>query len=41
MYCEAISQKLDYIHKNPVVSGFVCEAHYWKYSSAKNYAGEV
>jgi putative transposase len=31
-------QKLDYIHNNPVVSGFVTEATEWKYSSARNYA---
>jgi len=29
---------LDYIHQNPVVSGFVFEAEQWIYSSAKNYA---
>jgi Transposase and inactivated derivatives len=36
---EVIHQKIDYIHNNPVVSGFVTEAHYWKYSSAINYSG--
>lgn len=30
-------QKLDYIHQNPVLSGFVSQAEDWKYSSAKNY----
>ena len=31
------NEKLDYIHQNPVVSGFVSEPQDWKYSSAKNY----
>jgi putative transposase len=31
-------QKLDYIHNNPVISGFVTEATEWKYSSARNFA---
>jgi len=35
---EAITQKLEYIHNNPVEAGFVCEAHHWKYSSAQNYS---
>lgn len=30
-------QKLNYIHQNPVQSGFVTEAIDWKYSSARNY----
>ena len=34
-----INQKLDYIHNNPVVAGFVVEPHHWKYSSAMDYAG--
>lgn len=36
---EVIDQKLDYIHNNPVESGFVQEPHYWKYSSAIDYSG--
>ena len=36
---EVIKQKMDYIHNNPVVSGFVTEANYWKYSSAIEYSG--
>jgi len=36
---DVIQQKADYIHDNPVVAGFVEEAHYWKYSSAIDYAG--
>lgn len=34
-----VRQKLDYIHKNPVEAGFVTEPHFWKYSSAIDYAG--
>lgn len=37
---EVIDQKVDYIHNNPLVSGFVYEPQHWKYSSAINYAGE-
>ena len=35
-----IKQKLDYIHNNPVVAGFVERPTDWKYSSAKNLADE-
>ncbi|TYP75975.1 REP-associated tyrosine transposase [Aquimarina intermedia] len=34
---KVIQQKIDYIHKNPVESGFVTDAVDWKYSSARNY----
>lgn len=34
-----IDQKVDYIHENPVVAGFVIEAEQWKYSSAIDYSG--
>lgn len=34
-----LDEKLNYIHQNPVVSGFVCEPWEWKYSSARNYFG--
>jgi len=36
---EVIDQKVTYIHNNPVESGFVLEAEYWKYSSAIDYSG--
>ena len=36
---EMIDSRLDYIHENPVVAGFVDEASDWRYSSAKDYAG--
>nr|WP_288931393.1 transposase [uncultured Allomuricauda sp.] len=32
-----IQQKMDYIHNNPVVAGFVTDTMDWKYSSARNY----
>lgn len=34
-----IDQKVDYIHNNPVTSGFVSEPWHWKYSSAIDYSG--
>lgn len=34
-------EKLNYIHNNPIESGFVTESHYWKYSSATNYIGQA
>lgn len=40
LYSQAvIQQKLNYIHQNPVVAGFVEQAEYYVYSSAANYAG--
>ena len=33
-------QKLDYIHTNPVKRGYVDDPLHWRYSSARNYAGE-
>lgn len=34
-----LEQKLDYVHNNPVVAGFVDEPHQWKCSSARDYVG--
>jgi putative transposase len=34
-----IEQKMNYIHKNPVESGFVSNPEDWKYSSACDFAG--
>ena len=34
-------EKLDYIHANPVKRGYVDRAEHWRYSSARNYAGEA
>ena len=36
---EMLSQKLDYIHDNPVKAGFVAEPQDYLYSSARDYAG--
>ncbi len=36
---EVYYQKMDYIHMNPVVSGFVDQPEYWLYSSTRDYAG--
>jgi putative transposase len=33
---KVFEQKLDYIHSNPVESGFVTDPIDWKYSSARN-----
>jgi putative transposase len=34
-----LTQRLDYIHNNPVEAGFVCEPQHYKYSSAHDYCG--
>jgi REP element-mobilizing transposase RayT len=34
-------QKLEYIHNNPVVRGFVDDPTHWRWSSARNYAGQA
>jgi REP element-mobilizing transposase RayT len=40
IYSEAVLiNKLEYIHHNPVKRGYVDEAEYWRYSSARDYAG--
>jgi len=36
---KVIQQKLDYIHNNPIVEGFVERPEEYVYSSAKDYAG--
>ena len=41
VYSEGVMhQKLDYIHHNPVKRGYVDLAEHWRYSSARNYAGQ-
>ena len=35
---QVIDQKVEYIHDNPVMAGFVDEAE-WRYSSAIDYSG--
>ncbi|MFT6987557.1 MAG: putative transposase [Psychromonas sp.] len=34
-------QKIEYIHHNPVKRGYVDKAVHWRYSSARDYHGEV
>jgi REP element-mobilizing transposase RayT len=36
---KVIDQKVEYIHNNPVIAGFVNEPEHWKYSSAIDYSG--
>ncbi|MEW6657523.1 MAG: transposase [Thermodesulfobacteriota bacterium] len=38
---EMLSQKVEYIHDNPVKAGLVERAEDWLYSSAKNYLGQA
>jgi REP element-mobilizing transposase RayT len=35
-----LRQKMDYIHYNPVKRGYVDLPEHWRYSSARNYAGQ-
>ena len=37
---EMMRQKIKYIHNNPVKRGCVDDPLHWRYSSARNYAGE-
>ncbi|WP_273566754.1 REP-associated tyrosine transposase [Maribacter halichondriae] len=37
---KVIKQKIDYIHNNPVIPGFVTTPTEWKYSSARNFADD-
>ena len=39
-YPHDLIQRLNYIHNNPVVAGFVEEPTAWLHSSARDYAGE-
>ncbi|MFP8488861.1 REP-associated tyrosine transposase [Gracilimonas sp. Q87] len=36
---EMVAQKLEYIHFNPVVRGFVERPEHWRYSSVRDYLG--
>ena len=38
---EMMREKLEYLHANPVKRGYVDRAEQWRYSSARNYAGET
>ncbi|MBL7646410.1 MAG: transposase [Candidatus Hydrogenedentes bacterium] len=35
-----MAEKIRYIHENPVKRGYVDRPEHWRYSSARNYAGE-
>ena len=37
---KVFEQKLEYIHNNPVETGFVTDPIDWKYSSARNYGND-
>jgi putative transposase len=37
---EMMWQKLEYVHNNPVVRGYVDDPLHWRRSSARNYAGQ-
>ena len=37
---EMMLQKLEYMHNNPVARGYVDDQLHWRYSSARNYAGQ-
>ncbi|WP_298917869.1 hypothetical protein [uncultured Nostoc sp.] len=36
-----LRQKLDYIHNNPVRRGYVDDPAHWRYSSCRNYIGQL
>jgi putative transposase len=36
---EMMTQRINYIHNNPVEAGFVIEPQHWKWSSAHDYCG--
>jgi putative transposase len=38
---DVMRQKLEYVHNNPVVRGYVDDPVHWRYSSARNYAGQT
>jgi putative transposase len=38
---EMMRQKLDYIHYNPVKRGYVDLSEHWRYSSARDYVGQI
>ena len=37
---DMLRQKIEYVHQNPVRRGYVDEPTHWRYSSARDYAGE-
>lgn len=37
---ETMQEKLDFVHRNPVQRGYVSDPTQWRYSSARDYAGQ-
>ena len=37
---EMMWQKIEYVHSNPLARGYVDDPVHWRYSSARNYAGQ-
>jgi hypothetical protein len=37
---EMMREKVEYIHNNPVVRGYVDLPEHWRYSSARDYSGK-
>ena len=37
---DMMRERIEYIHNNPVQRGYVDEPEHWRYSSARNYAGD-
>ena len=38
---EVLRQKLEYMHYNPVKRGYIDKPEHWRYSSARDYNGEI
>jgi REP element-mobilizing transposase RayT len=38
---EMMVERINYIHNNPIKRGYVDEAKHWRYSSARDYEGDV
>jgi len=38
---DVLRQKLEYMHYNPVKRGYIDKPEHWRYSSARDYSGEV
>ncbi len=38
---DVLRQKLDYMHNNPVKRGYIDRPEHWRYSSARDYMGDI
>jgi len=38
---DILRQKLEYMHYNPVKRGYIDKPEHWRYSSARDYSGEI